>query len=184
MAREHEDIGNEPRDYSRYIWWGILAAVAVMIVMIMLLGQRQPNRSEVRAKHILVKFNASDPAEKARALERVQRLRERLVNGENFEKVARESSEDEGSAGRGGDLGPIHKGRFQERFENYVWTAPLNQLSDIVQTSYGFHLIVVTDRYTSPGDAYEMELEQRVVEQGERRPAVESEAAPPAEPAS
>lgn len=183
MAREHEDNVNEPRDYSRYIWWGILGAVALMIVMIMLLGPRQPNRSEVRAKHILVKFNASDPAEKARALDRIKKLRERLVNGENFEKLAKEFSEDEGSAGRGGDLGPIHKGRFQERFENYVWTAPLNQLSEIVQTSYGFHLIVVTDRFTSPGDAYEMELEQRVIEQGEKQPDAGSETAPAPAPA-
>lgn len=179
MALEHEENVNEPKDFTPYLWWGILALVVIMIGLIVALGERQPSRSEVRVKHILVKFDQSDPADRSRALELIQELRGRIEKGESFEKLAKEYSNDDFSAGRGGDMGPAPRGQYQEQFENYVWTAPLNQLSNVVQTSYGYHLIVVTDRFISPGDEYEMELEKRVTEEG--KPAAESPA--PAAPA-
>ena len=187
MTREYEENANEPRDYTKYLWWGILAAVLLMIGLLASLGERQPKRSEVHAKHILIKCQQGDPADRARALKTAQELRERLTKGESFEKLAKEYSDDPVSAVRGGDLGPAPKGTYLDQFEKYIWSAPINELGDIVQTSHGFHLIVVLDRHISDGDAYEAELERRANE--ELSPATPTTPAPvepapaPVEPA-
>ncbi len=79
MAREHADATDEPRDYIKYVWIGIGVLIAVMIGLIVSLGERTPKRSEVRTKHILIEYNKSDPADRARALKLVQELRQRIV---------------------------------------------------------------------------------------------------------
>lgn len=168
MTREYEENANEPKDYTRYLWWGILASVLLMIGLFAAVGERQPKRSEVRAKHILIKCAPGDPADRARALKTVQELRERITQGESFAKLAKEYSDDPASAARGGDLGYNPKGTFMEQFEAYAWSAPLNELGEIVQTAHGFHLIVITDRHVSDSDAYEAELERRVIEESEK----------------
>jgi len=182
MTREYEENANDPRDYTKYLWWGILASMFLMIGLFALVGERQPKRSEVHAKHILIKCTPSDPADRARALKTAQELRERLTKGESFEKLAKEYSDDPVSAVRGGDLGYTPKDTFLEQFENYVWSAPLNELGDIVQTANGFHLIVVLERHISDADAYEAELERRANE-GLDQPAPTAPAEPVAAPA-
>lgn len=174
MPLAHDDHAEDPKDYTRYLWLGIVAALAIMILLFALMGGRQPKRSEVHAKHILIKFQQNDPADRARALKTAQDIRVRIQKGESFDKLAKEFSDDEFSAGRGGDLGFAPKGTYLEQFDNYVWTAPLNELGDIVQTSQGYHLIVVLERHVSAGDAYEIELEKRVTE----KPAVLPSAQP------
>jgi parvulin-like peptidyl-prolyl isomerase len=168
MTREYEENANEPKDYTRYLWLGILASVLLMIGLFAAVGERQPKRSEIRAKHILIKCNQQDPADRGRALKTARELRERIMKGESFEKLAKEYSEDPASAARGGDLGYNPKGTFMEQFEKYVWSAPLNELGEIVQTGHGFHLVVVTDRHISDADAYEAELERRAIEELEQ----------------
>jgi parvulin-like peptidyl-prolyl isomerase len=184
MTREYEENANDPRDYTKYLWWGILASVLLMIGLFALVGERQPKRSEVRAKHILIKCAPGDPADRARGLKTAQELRERLMKGESFEKLAKEYSGDPVSAIRGGDLGYAPKGTFLEQFEKYVWSAPLNELGEIVQTAHGFHLIIVLDRHISDADAYEAELERRANEEiNQEKPAAPAEpVVTPAEP--
>jgi parvulin-like peptidyl-prolyl isomerase len=184
MAQVNDENINEPKDFAPYLWWGILVVVLIMVGLILALGKRTPGRSEVRAKHILVKFDQADPADRSRALQLIQEIRDRIEKGESFEKLAEEYSNDPASATRGGDLGRMAKGKFEEQFENYVWSAPLNELSGVVQTSFGYHLIVVTERHVSAGDAYEMELERRVTEVEKTvAPATAPAPAAPAEPA-
>jgi parvulin-like peptidyl-prolyl isomerase len=187
MTREYEENANDPRDYTKYLWWGILASVLLMIGLFATIGERQPKGTGVRAKHILIKCNPSDPADRARALKTAQELRERIAKGESFEKLAQDYSDDPISAVRGGELGYAPKGTYMEQFEKYIWSAPLNELGDIVQTAHGFHLIVVLDRRISEGDAYEAELEKRVSEEiNQAKPAAptESNEAPAADPAT
>jgi parvulin-like peptidyl-prolyl isomerase len=165
MTQEHDDTQQEPKDYTRHIWIGVLIAFVVMILAISLQKAPVPNTSVVTTKHILVRYNLADPSDRARALERIQEARERILNGESFEDMAAEYSEDPGSASKGGYISPQPKGTFSEAYEKYAWSAPLNELSEIVQTSHGFHILVVTDRYVSEGDRYEKELDQRVREE-------------------
>ncbi len=177
MALEHPPA-EEPKDYTKVIWLGIVVLVAIMVAGLWYIGRPNPNVSMVRAKHILVTFDAADPADRARALDLISDLRERILKGERFETLARRYSDDPVSRARGGDLNYYPKGTFAPEFEEYVWNAPIGQLSDVVETSFGFHLIVATDRHLTDADRYEMELDQRARDALRQRTGAEETAAP------
>jgi len=162
---KHEGrIDEEPKDRTKWMWLGVLALFAILVVVLLLTHRRERDATEVRAKHILIKFNANDAVDRARALELITDLRTRIGNGESFARLAKEFSNDGFSSPRGGDLGYYPKGDFEGEFERYVWIAPVGELSDVIQTSHGFHLVVVTDRRLSKADQYEMELERKAAE--------------------
>ncbi|HUW60734.1 MAG TPA: peptidylprolyl isomerase [Candidatus Bathyarchaeia archaeon] len=166
-----QNIEQEPKDRTKWLWLGIIAVFAIAVAALWLISRSGPDVSRVHAKHILIKFNKSDPVDRARALQLVNDLRERIMKGESFKKLARDYSNDEFSSPRGGDLGYQRRGMFEPAFEAYVWSAPLDQLSEVIQTSYGFHLITVVDRHTSAAEAYEMELEKKATETEKPAPA-------------
>jgi foldase protein PrsA len=85
--------------------------------------------------HILVK--TQDEADAVEA---------RLKGGEDFAAVAKAVSIDKGSGAKGGDLGCNPKGVFVPEFDSAASTLPVNQLSDPVQTQYGFHIVLVKER--------------------------------------
>jgi peptidyl-prolyl cis-trans isomerase D len=105
----------------------------------------QENRSaytsaEIReASHILLKVDADEPAQPA--LARIVRIRERITNGESFADLAREFSEDPGSANDGGNLGEIERGVMVQSFEAALFAMEVDQLSEPVKTAFGWHLI-------------------------------------------
>lgn len=70
----------------------------------------------------------------------------RLKGGEDFAAIAKAVSIDKGSGAKGGDLGCNPKGVFVPEFDSVASTLPVNQLSDPVQTQYGFHIILVKER--------------------------------------
>ncbi len=154
------DAAPEPKDYTRRIWVGIVVVSVVALTILWFAGARERNISVVRARHILVKFDKANPQDRARALERVNDLRARIVAGEKFHTLAREYSDDPGSAPRGGDLGFYRRGKFEDAFEEYVWSAPVGQLSNVVETGHGFHLIVVDDRHLSSAEQFELERQR------------------------
>ncbi|NIA15035.1 MAG: hypothetical protein GWP08_13260 [Nitrospiraceae bacterium] len=158
------DSGSEPRDRTVWVWIAVVTVVAVMAISLWASNRtRRSGESTVRAKHILVSFSPNDLGDRANALDEITTLRRRIEAGESFAKLAREYSDDTSSAARGGDLGYYGKGQFEAAFEEYVWSAPIGELSDIIQTKYGFHLIVVTDRYLSEVDKYEIDLEDKAL---------------------
>ena len=77
------------------------------------------------------------------ARQRAQVLREEIVGGAKFEEVARRESADSGSGAQGGSLGRGPKGRFVAEFENAAYALPVGEVSQPVQTPFGFHLIRV-----------------------------------------
>ena len=85
---------------------------------------------EVTAKHILVPTRAL--AEKVLA---------RVKSGEDFSKVAKEVSTDPVSASRGGEIGPFRRGDLVPEFEKAVFPLKVGEISDIVETQFGFHVI-------------------------------------------
>jgi parvulin-like peptidyl-prolyl isomerase len=175
MTSEFDRVEEDPKDYTKWIWLGVIALAAVLVAVLWVSGrQAYAGQSVVRAKHILVKFDAKDPLDRAEALKRVTDVRNRLLAGESFSKLARDYSDDSFSSARGGDLGYARKGVYADEFEAYIWTAPVGQLSEIVTTGHGFHLIVVEDRHLSKGDAYERELQEKKGLQPET-PATETE---------
>ncbi len=96
--------------------------------------------AEIRdASHILVKVDADEVAEQA--LAKIAKIRERITNGENFSDLAREFSEDPGSADSGGSLGEIERGVMMQTFEAALFSMEVGQLSEPVKTAFGWHLI-------------------------------------------
>jgi peptidyl-prolyl cis-trans isomerase D len=95
---------------------------------------------EIRdTSHILITVAADDDADPARV--RITEIRERIVNGESFADVARELSEDPGSANDGGSLGEVERGVMVPTFEAALFSMEVDQLSQPVKTPFGWHLI-------------------------------------------
>ncbi|MGX2041406.1 SurA N-terminal domain-containing protein [Methylocaldum sp. MU1018] len=104
--------------------------------------------SEERRKvsHILVAVDpeGGEAAEKA-ALTKINQIQDRLAKGEDFAKVAKETSDDLVSAQNGGDLGFITKGAMEQNFADAAFALQQGELSKPVKTSFGYHLIKVTE---------------------------------------
>lgn len=99
-----------------------------------------------RASHILIGVNkdASD-ADKAAAKAKAEQLLASLrKNPQEFAKLAKENSADTGSAERGGDLDFFGKGMMVKPFEDAAFKLKQGELSDLVQSDYGFHIIKLT----------------------------------------
>lgn len=96
-------------------------------------------REERRAAHILVEITDETDAEDAR--NKIEEAREKLAGGEDFASVAKKYSEDIGSAENGGDLGFAERGAYVEAFENSLFGLAIDEVSDVVETEFGLHII-------------------------------------------
>ena len=107
----------------------------------------QPAESPaVRAQHILFRAEENNPEARSTAREAAAEARRRLQAGEDFSDLARELSQDPGSAARGGDLGYFSSGAMVEPFEQAAFGARIGQVVGPIETPFGVHLIKVTDR--------------------------------------
>ncbi|MHB1355283.1 MAG: peptidylprolyl isomerase [Anaerolineae bacterium] len=110
------------------------------------IGDEVPTQVEqVHARHILLTTQVE-----------AQAALDRLKNGEDFGTLAEELSQDTASATSGGDLGWFTKGMMLPEFEAAAFSLPVGQLSDVVQSQAGFHIILVIERQASrelEGDA-------------------------------
>ncbi len=110
---------------------------------------------EVKASHILIKVSEkATPEEKKAAKDKIDALRARLMSGEDFAKLAKENSED-GSAANGGDLGYFKKGDMVKPFEDAAFGMDKDQMSPVVETQFGYHIIKVTDKKAAHTLTYE-----------------------------
>ncbi len=94
----------------------------------------------------IVKKPPISPAEKFEVKEKLKKLRDRVVNGESFEAMARLYSEDPGSAKLGGDLGLHGRGELYAEFEAVAFKLKPGEISDIVETEAGYHIIQSIER--------------------------------------
>jgi peptidyl-prolyl cis-trans isomerase SurA len=101
------------------------------------------NVTQTHARHILIKTN--ELTSEADARNRLLQLKERIENGAKFEDLARLQSED-ASASKGGDLGWINPGDTVPEFEKAMDALKPGQISDPIQTPFGWHLIQVLER--------------------------------------
>jgi len=103
-------------------------------------------KEERRASHILLKLpsGADAQAEKA-AMAKLQGLRAKLLGGADFAVLAKQNSDDPGSAAQGGDLGFVARGALVKEFDQILFSLKKSgELSAPVRTSYGLHLIKLT----------------------------------------
>lgn len=102
---------------------------------------------ERKASHILISLtpDASDEDKQA-VREKAQHILEQIQRDpEQFAQLAQEHSNDPGSASRGGDLGFFGRGVMVKPFEDKIFSMQLNEVSDIVETDFGLHVIKLTD---------------------------------------
>ncbi|NYH11018.1 SurA N-terminal domain-containing protein [Pseudomonas moraviensis] len=92
-----------------------------------------------RAAHILIEVN--DKTTEAQAKAKIEEVQARLAKGEKFEALAKEFSQDPGSANNGGDLGYAGPGVYDPAFEKALYSLNKDQVSEPVRTDFGFHLI-------------------------------------------
>lgn len=102
-------------------------------------------KEQVKALHILAKFTGKDDKAKAAAKEKIDKAQERLKT-ESFDVVAKELSDDPGSAAKGGDLGFFTRGRMVKPFEEVAFTLKKGEVSGVVETDFGYHIIKLIDK--------------------------------------
>jgi peptidyl-prolyl cis-trans isomerase C len=105
---------------------------------------------QVKARHILIRVSPDESdEEKNKALEKARDILKKAKEGEDFAKLAEKYSDDLGSRQRGGDLGFFDRGRMVKPFEDAAFSLKPGEMSEIVETRFGYHIIKVEDYHES-----------------------------------
>ena len=99
----------------------------------------------IRARHILVKLAADDEAARDDAQASIAAIQKELQDGADFVTLATERS-DAPSAPKGGDLGFFGRGQMVQAFEDAAFALQPGEISDVVETQFGFHIIKLEER--------------------------------------
>lgn len=117
-----------------------------IIKLIDVRGDERKVVTQTHVRHILLRPDALQSREEV--LTRLQQLRERIIGGEDFGTLARANSQDKLSASRGGDLDWVNPGDLVPRFEEAMNRLQPGEISEPVETRFGWHLIQVLERRT------------------------------------
>jgi parvulin-like peptidyl-prolyl isomerase len=102
---------------------------------------------EVKARHILIKVSKdASPDEKKTARKKADEILAKIKKGEDFASLAEKYSDDPGSAKKGGDLGYFPRGRMVKPFEDAAFSLNPGEVSDIVETKFGYHIIKLEEK--------------------------------------
>jgi foldase protein PrsA len=121
-------------------------------------------------RHILLRTQGKSESEKAAIYSKMEEILQRARNGKDFAKLAQEFSEDPGSKNKGGLLENFGRGDMVKPFDEAAFSVPIGEISDIVETSYGYHILKVISRSkeTRPLEEVRSQLVQKI-EQTKRR---------------
>jgi peptidyl-prolyl cis-trans isomerase D len=103
----------------------------------------QPKRVKVR--HILIRADAKDAEASAKAKQKAESVQKEAAGGKDFSQLAKQYSEDPGTKDRGGEIGFITKGMVVPEFEQAAFSMKVGEVSPVIQTPYGFHILKVDD---------------------------------------
>jgi peptidyl-prolyl cis-trans isomerase D len=106
-------------------------------------AQMYSTPEQIRASHILLKTEGKDEAV---VRKQAEALLAKVRSGADFAALAKQHSEDEASKDAGGDLDYFGRGRMVPEFDTAAWELSPGQISDLVKTTYGFHIIKVVDK--------------------------------------
>lgn len=151
---------------QKWVTGEIIPSVSVSAADVRAFYDANPERmvepERVHARHILVRVEAqAAETDKAAARQRLEEIRSRIAGGADFAALARESSDDKASGARGGDLGWFYRGQMVPAFEQAAFDLAPNQLSELVETRFGFHLLEVLEKRPETTLAFE-EVEGRL----------------------
>ena len=97
----------------------------------------------VKVRHILLRSDANNDKE---VKAKIDDLEKQLKAGADFAELAKKNSQDPGSASKGGDLDWVVKGQTVKEFEAAAFSLPINQVSQPIKTTYGYHILQVTEK--------------------------------------
>ena len=100
---------------------------------------------KAKIRHCLIKVKPSEYS-KETSLQTLKNIKTKIEQGDSFSELAKKFSEDPGSKSNGGDLGWVTRGSLVKSFETAAFTSPLNQITDPVETEFGFHLIETLEK--------------------------------------
>jgi hypothetical protein len=126
----------------------------------------------IRARHILLQFpDGASQAQVDSVTALAQDIRARAAGGEDFSALARQYSQDAGTAPSGGDLGSFGKGEMVPPFEAAAFALEVGEVSEVVETAFGLHVIVLDERLIPPfeerRDQFLMQLQNEMVMEAE-----------------
>jgi peptidyl-prolyl cis-trans isomerase SurA len=126
-----------------------------------------PRRSSIRADHILITFrDTAGVVDTVKALNKINEIEQRIKAGENFNELAFKYSDDPGSKSKKGDLGYFDRGRMVHEFDEAAFKLKVGEISPIVKTQYGYHIIKLTEE--SPQKSYDEEKDdlREIIQRG------------------
>lgn len=129
--------------------------------------QKEYNKDKTASvRHILLLTQGKSDAEKVDAQKKIEELLARARRGEDFASLATEYSEDPGSKERGGLYEDFERGAMVKPFEDAAFSVAVGEISDIVETTYGYHILLVVDRKkeSRPLDEVRAELENKLMQ--------------------
>lgn len=141
-----------------------------IIKMLELKGLDSHTITNTKVRHILIKTN--DLIDDEEAKKRLLALKARIMDGDDFAALARAHSDDKGSALKGGSLDWVGPQDLVKPFEDAMEKLEINELSEPIQTQFGWHLIQVLDRKTKDNSA---EHKKDVVREAIRKRKIEEE---------
>lgn len=162
-----EDAKNDMR-VAKMLEGEVTASVAVQPQDVSAFYEKNPDKfkqgERVRASHILIRTpEKADPKTKEEARTKAAGVLSEVKAGKDFGELAKNHSQDPGSAANGGDLGYFAQGQMVGPFEQAAFALKPGAVSDIVETPFGFHIIKVADKQaarTVPLDEVKPQIEQ------------------------
>lgn len=102
--------------------------------------------SEIRASHILIKVDINaNPIDTLKAYNKIIAIKNKIEKGEDFNTIAKQSSEDPSAEINNGDLGYFTAFQMVFPFEEAAYNTPIGKISDVVRTRFGYHILKITD---------------------------------------
>lgn len=148
LERGQREGGMPVRSVPMWVVWAVAVPLIIIAfgVLNYFVAQREVHETTIRTRHILIGCNHQDVAASSVALERIRELKSKLDAGADFAQLANEYSEDINSAAKGGDLGYMKLSVLVADYGGIALSLKKGEVSDIVKTQYGYHLIQMVDR--------------------------------------
>jgi peptidyl-prolyl cis-trans isomerase D len=127
---------------------------------------RVPERVQVR--HILLKTADKPAAEVSKVQARAEELLKQIKAGADFDELAKKNSDDTVSAAKGGDLGWVTRGQTVEAFEKAAFSLKPKELSGVIKTEYGFHILQVMDKQNAHLRPFE-DVKEQIAQERKRQ---------------
>ncbi len=108
-------------------------------------------KKEIRTSHILINIKSNNPVDTLMAYNKISDLRTRIINGEDFNLLAKEYSNDPSAALNYGDIGYFTALQMVYPFEEAAFNLKIGEISSVVRTKFGYHLIKLTDQRPARG---------------------------------